>query len=472
MHNSVSCATALRAWSVLPVCLALTPLLPAGGGDPPRFHLKAMRLLSPGEQAGANAIDDSGRVAGFIQDATVFEVFAAFWDSSGGAPALASGLGANFAIALDLNSAGIAVGSGGEGSVAFKWLPGSEYQALATMGPCCPSAIGINGSGVVVGVSVFGSGGQRPTRWTGNVPEDLGVVAGDATGYCTAITDGGHVVGQSGNEAAQWRGAGAERLSFPGPVLFSIAHGVNEAGDVVGEVSTGGASRAVLWRGGVAEELANLGGSYSIARAISERGWIVGEAQKVPTPAEIGIVAAVWIDGQPHDLNQLTDNMPVGLRLDTARDVNEAGQIVGQGLLFGGIAVAFRLDPIVSSSPWTDLGRGLFGGTGLPVLAGEGTLEPQSPVEIELSSAAANAPAVLVIGASELGTPFAGGILVPNPLVALGLVTDLEGNALALAGTWPDAVPPGTSLYFQAWILDPHAPRRLAATNGLRATAP
>jgi uncharacterized membrane protein len=450
----------------------LTPLLPADGGDPPRFQLKVLKVISPGEQAGANAIDELGRVAGFVQPVTGFEVYAAFWDSPAATPVLATGIGASFSLAFDLNSSGIVVGSGGEGSVAFTWSPPNECLALATIGPCCPSAVGINDSGIVVGVSVFGSGGPRPTRWTGGVPEDLGVVAGDATGICNAVTEGGHMVGQSGNEAAQWRGAGAERLPFPGPVLFSIAHGVNEAGEVVGEVSTGGASRAVRWRGGVAETLPNLGGTYSIARSISESGWIVGEAQRVPTPGELGFVASLWIDGEPHDLNALTDNMPVGLRLDTARDVNEAGQIVGQALLFGGIAVAFRLDPVESGSPWTDLGKGLFGGAGLPTLAGVGTLDPQTPFGIELATAVASAPAVLLIGGSELGSPLLGGILVPNPVVALGFMTDASGGAVPLAGTWPSAIPAGISLYFQAWISDALAPRGLAATNGLRATTP
>src|SRR5262245_44696988 len=67
MPPPVCRASALRAWSVLPVCFALMPLLPAGGGDPPCFHLKALKVLAPGEQAGAHAIDENGRVAGFVQ---------------------------------------------------------------------------------------------------------------------------------------------------------------------------------------------------------------------------------------------------------------------------------------------------------------------------------------------------------------------------------------------------------------------
>ncbi|TPW07470.1 MAG: FG-GAP repeat-containing protein, partial [Acidimicrobiaceae bacterium] len=68
----------------------------------------------------------------------------------------------------------------------------------------------------------------------------------------------------------------------------------------------------------------------------------------------------------------------------------------------------------------TDLGNGLAGANGVPALAGEGTLQPGSSITLSLSGALANAPATLVIGLSQLGAPFKGGVLVPSPDLLLG----------------------------------------------------
>ncbi|HZL99034.1 MAG TPA: VCBS repeat-containing protein [Planctomycetota bacterium] len=122
---------------------------------------------------------------------------------------------------------------------------------------------------------------------------------------------------------------------------------------------------------------------------------------------------------------------------------------------------------------WVDLGSGLAGSAGTPVLAGTGELTPLSAVGLSLAGALPAAPStVLVIGLAELNVPFKGGVMVPMPaLVLAGLPTDATGS-WTLGGTWPAGIPSGTEVFLQAWIPDPAGPAGFAASNGLSATVP
>ena len=120
---------------------------------------------------------------------------------------------------------------------------------------------------------------------------------------------------------------------------------------------------------------------------------------------------------------------------------------------------------------WTDLGHALAGAGGAPVLEGSGQLVGDSLLQLELSDAAASAPATLVIGLSEIDAPFKGGVLVPSADLLAPLVTSPAG-ALVLSGTWPLGVPSGASLWLQAWVADAGGPKGFAASNGLKATTP
>jgi len=124
------------------------------------------------------------------------------------------------------------------------------------------------------------------------------------------------------------------------------------------------------------------------------------------------------------------------------------------------------------SAPWSDLGGAIDGSAGTPLLAGSGSLCPDESGQISLSGALPGAPAVLVAGAAELALPIFGGLLVPTPDV---LFPPLTVDALGGATTdfvWPAGVPSGTELFLQQWIVDAGAAAGLAASNGLRATAP
>jgi hypothetical protein len=121
---------------------------------------------------------------------------------------------------------------------------------------------------------------------------------------------------------------------------------------------------------------------------------------------------------------------------------------------------------------WTDLGLGLAGAGGGPVLAGAGTLLGGDPVTLALTGAKANSSAALFIGFGLLNAPFKGGTLVPTVNVLItGLPTGPAGT-LALSAAWPAGLPSGFSIHFQAWIADATGPQSFTATNGLTAKTP
>ncbi len=121
---------------------------------------------------------------------------------------------------------------------------------------------------------------------------------------------------------------------------------------------------------------------------------------------------------------------------------------------------------------FVDLGNGLPGTHGTPVLAGSGTLLGGDPITLTVSNARANAAAGLFLGATPIHAPFKGGVLVPAPDVLIdGLATDGSGDVV-LAGTWPTGFPSALSFFYQVWIVDPVGPAGFAATNGLESITP
>ena len=123
-------------------------------------------------------------------------------------------------------------------------------------------------------------------------------------------------------------------------------------------------------------------------------------------------------------------------------------------------------------SPWSDLGQGLAGATGVPVLTGSGALQGGDPVGLSLTNALPGSLAHLVLGISYLGAPLKGGVLVPFPdITVLGLPLDGTGS-LVISGTWPTGLPGGLTSYIQYWVTDAAGPKGLSASNGLSATTP
>ena len=125
------------------------------------------------------------------------------------------------------------------------------------------------------------------------------------------------------------------------------------------------------------------------------------------------------------------------------------------------------------TAPWTDLGSGLAGLTGVPALAGTGTLEAGSPGALTLTNAQPAALTNLFVSFASTPAPFKGGVLMPVPsALMLALFTNGVGSIPLAWAAWPAGVPSGSSLYFQYGIADPAAPAGVALSNALQAVTP
>ena len=88
-------------------------------------------------------------------------------------------------------------------------------------------------------------------------------------------------------------------------------------------------------------DLGTLGGDYSFAQSINASGQVVGDST---FGSSIGYHAFLWENDVIWDLNGLIPQSS-GWELNTAYDINDAGQIVGQGFI-GGEYHGFLLTPV------------------------------------------------------------------------------------------------------------------------------
>lgn len=125
------------------------------------------------------------------------------------------------------------------------------------------------------------------------------------------------------------------------------------------------------------------------------------------------------------------------------------------------------------ANAWTNQGSALAGVNGDPLLVGTGTLAPGSSNTIELSNAAANAPAWLLLATSSTPVPFMGGTLKAYPYIGqpMTLMTSPTGQ-IPLAFSAGTGMPPGLELWAQWVIRDPAAIQGWAMSNAIRGVTP
>jgi len=122
--------------------------------------------------------------------------------------------------------------------------------------------------------------------------------------------------------------------------------------------------------------------------------------------------------------------------------------------------------------PWFDLGSGLAGSFGTPLLTGHGSCVAGKPASLTLTSAKPSSLALIFVSFVSNPAPFKGGTFLTFPYVfQLALFTNGSG-AIPLSFNWPGSLPPGFSLDFQYAIADPGGPAGAALSNGVRAVQP
>lgn len=146
-----------------------------------------------------------------------------------------------------------------------------------------------------------------------------------------------------------------------------------------------------------------------------------------------------------------------------------AGTFVSSGLAQPSLGLSF-LD--LYASPWGNLGNGLAGTLGVPLLVGSGTLVDGESTTLLLTQALPSGSSYLVLGLTDSSTPFKGGVLVPSPDVVFNGIPIDRGGSLSLSFPWPSGLPAGQDTYWQHWIPDPAGPAGFAASNAISGTTP
>ncbi|GJM22712.1 MAG: hypothetical protein DHS20C15_26270 [Planctomycetota bacterium] len=116
---------------------------------------------------------------------------------------------------------------------------------------------------------------------------------------------------------------------------------------------------------------------------------------------------------------------------------------------------------------WSDLGGGLAGNLGLPVMTGTGALLTGEVTAIELNNVPPSTIAPVVVGLSLLNAPFKQGVLVPAPDQIFFQVSTGPTGSQMIATLWPAGVPAGVLIAMQWWIQDSTGPAGWTASNAV-----
>ncbi|AKJ31646.1 PEP-CTERM sorting domain-containing protein [Caldimonas brevitalea] len=250
-------------------------------------------------------------------------------------------------------------------SAAAGPLPRYQVEALAAPDLNEYHVTGFNDHGQVVGYSV--NEGDPEDWWddryvsylwsAGRVQRLTGPENGLGA-KATGINDNGVILGQRLNEEDRpfWKPVvwqpGAEATPLPGRIDGALTHDINNNGVVVGEhYFQGSHSEGLVWRNGQLTQLQNLPNPnqqdpwYGGALGLNDRGLIVGygsiTVQEVPA-VNADITRAQAVMWEENGNLKVLDSQIEGWEFAYARDINEAGRIIG---------TAERFE---SGGPWHD----------------------------------------------------------------------------------------------------------------------
>jgi len=305
----------------------------------------AVRLQSPeGTPLAATALNDAGEITGSVHDP----------DLRGAVPFVARPPDGFRRLAGQERGVGRGVAINLRGDVAADIEDFGGWQPIrrAMFGPASGATValfpggppeesitrGINDEGVVVGAVVRERRGQPPLSvafaWHDGRATLLGP-AGGRNSVANAVGAGGTVVGSAelgagrgARHAVAWRHGEAIDLGSAWPNGEGSANAINALGWIAGDtaIDARGTRHACLWRDGLLLDLGALGGAWSSAAAMNDRGDVVGASA---TPA--GRAAFVRDGDGMRDLNALVEGLPAGEHLLEALAINNAGEILARG---------------------------------------------------------------------------------------------------------------------------------------------
>jgi probable HAF family extracellular repeat protein len=330
-----------------------------------------------GTQGGANSINNRGWVTGLANQAGDQTAHATLW-LAGRTIDLRTLGGPNSAVSWPVkNDRGEIVGISetadvdplgetfscaaffgtphtGRSCRGFLWRDG-VMTGLGTLGGNNSYATGANNRGQAVGWAENTTHDStctppqvlqfRAVIWgpKDNQIQELSPFPGDSTSAATAINDRGQVVGISGlcdrargrfsaKHALLWQNGVPTDLGSFGGIAWNTPTAINQRGDVAGfadfpgDQGGGLNAHAFLWTGsGPIQDLKVLSGdAISLAFGINNQRDVVGQSIGAN-----GSRAFIYRDGVLTDLNTLV--APGSPFLIYANDINDRGEIVGQG---------------------------------------------------------------------------------------------------------------------------------------------
>ncbi len=365
-----------------------------------QYHVSNLDSLG-GTSSGGNSINDLSWVAGYSRLPDNQSRHATLWRNGSTAEDLSTLGGPNSSVTWNVkNTEGIIVGIsqtatpeplgewwssfafyGGPNNIGFinlgfVWENGAMRGLPTFVGGNNGFATGANNLGQVVGwaendvhdptccchqVLQF-----RPAVWELGPPDqihDLPLIPGDTSGAATAINDNGQIVGISGicdqavgrhtaKHAVLWENGGVIDLGNLGAQWWNTPTAINQRGDVVGFAGDlafveGDIVHAFMWtREDGIRHLKPL--PRRSPKHVDSEAYGINEArQVVGISCDADFVdcrAVVWNQGNtPTDLNELKGGFSA--RLESAKDINDNGEITGRAIDANGVRTAYLAVP-------------------------------------------------------------------------------------------------------------------------------
>ena len=370
-----------------------------------QYHVSNLDTLGGTNSAG-NSINDQSWVAGYSRLTGDQARHATLWRNGSTAEDLGTLAGPNNSLNSNVtwnvkNTAGIIVGisqtatpepngehwssaafyGGAFGfiNLGFVWEQGQMRGLPPFPGGNNGFATGANNLGQVVGWAENGVHDPtccctqvlqfRPAMWSLGPPadqiHDLPLIPGDTSGAATAINDNGQIVGISGicdqavgrhtaRQAVLWENGTVTDIYPDAPApWWNTPTAINQQGDVVGFAGDpafveGDILHAFIWtKDNGIKALKPLRGRVpqhvdSEAYGINERRQVVG----VSCDADgVDCRAVIWDHGvYPTDLNDFKGGYSA--RLETAKDINNLGEITGRAIDSTGVRTAYKAVPV------------------------------------------------------------------------------------------------------------------------------
>lgn len=248
----------------------------------------------------------------------------------------------------------------------FVWETGTLTD-LANFGGNTGAAFSVNRCGLAVGAADTATGESHPFIWSDIVGKtDLGTLDGGSFAIALDINNANQVVGQSEiggpgvlqDRAFVWDGTSGMRAIATLGGSSNAARAINDRGQIVGFSTTAsGETHAFLLSKGTLINIPTLGGRIGVANEINNLGQVVGFSTLSVGPLNPPFHAFLRDPGaDPLDIGTLGGNFSI------AFDINDATEIVGTSEVTPGVHHAFiythsagmvDLNSLTIGSGWT-----------------------------------------------------------------------------------------------------------------------